>query len=78
MIEVWCFVFFVFVCFKLIIILEDVIVFCLEIVNMVKVINVIVVKYDIFICIFGYVGDGNFYLICMIDIRNEDEMECVE
>lgn len=45
---------------------------------MVEVINVIVKKYNIFICMFGYVGDGNLYLICMIDVCNVEEMYWVE
>ncbi len=59
-------------------ILEDATVPRSEIANMVKAINEIAEKYDLWICTFGHAGDGNLHPTCLTDSRNKEEIERVE
>ncbi|MBY0120577.1 glycolate oxidase subunit GlcD [Bacillus sp. S/N-304-OC-R1] len=59
-------------------ILEDATVPRSEIANMVKAINEIAEKYDLWICTFGHAGDGNLHPTCLTDARNKEEIARVE
>ncbi|MFO1442326.1 glycolate oxidase subunit GlcD [Bacillus sp. Bva_UNVM-123] len=59
-------------------ILEDATVPRSEIANMVKAINDIAEKYNLWICTFGHAGDGNLHPTCLTDSRNKEEIERVE
>jgi glycolate oxidase len=59
-------------------ILEDATVPRSEVANMVKAINQIAAKYNLHICTFGHIGDGNLHPTCPTDARNHEEMERVE
>lgn len=55
-------------------ILEDATVPRSQIANMVKAINEIAEKYELWICTFGHAGDGNLHPTCLTDARNKEEI----
>ena len=59
-------------------ILEDATVPRSEIANMVKAIEDIAKKYNLWICTFGHAGDGNLHPTCLTDSRNKEEIDRVE